>query len=736
MNSTTLPGRIILALRRLFNAIDVSVFGAFLAAVTFLLLWGLMGSVFFPSQYNLKAGDVAQDLIRSPRTLTFEDKAQTAKLQQQAESQVAKVYTFDPSVLANVEKNIGGFFDNVSLIVTQERTAAQAAGQAYDASKAVKRIQALPGLPTITPASLTTLAELGTDRLAQVRTAVVDSEQLILEGNVTGDSLPTDKSRLKEVLGTRPLAGPELDAAGEVGGAFLQPNYIFNQQKTQQAKDQAAAQVQPAVITVQKGETIVSPGQVVTPDIESKLEALGLTQFGSKYGTLAGVGLLALLEITMLTVYVKKFERRVRGSRSLLFIGSSLLILFAIIARVSVIEPLSPLIVPMAALGMLATLMLQTRLSALLVVISSVNLAVVGGSDPQYVMVGLLGGLSGTFLVTNVSRRRDLMRAGMLAALVVVAAAAGASQIGETAWFRAGAGIAWGAGNGFLSMVAASGLITIYEMFFNLPTPLKLLELSDPTQPLLKELMMKAPGTYNHSIIMGNIAETAAEAIGANPLLARAGAYYHDIGKLNRPDYFIENQFHIKNPHDRLTPGLSKLAITAHVRDGVRLARDEGLPPEILDIIKEHHGTTVLSYFYHKAQKNSGGQVDEETYRYGGQKPASREAAIIMLADSVEAAVRSLKNPTMKNIKAVIREIFNQRLHDGQLSESELTFGDLDKVRQVFEKSLRGFGATRIAYPSRRDERVAAPGEKVKAGASARRLRSQEPRVDGGGKHV
>ncbi len=734
MNPSILPGRVIQGLRRLLNAIDVRVFAIAMAGVAFLFLWGLMASVFLPSQYNLKTGDVAQDLIRSPRTLTFEDKSQTAKLQQQAINQVPKVYTFDSSVLAGVEKNIGGFFDNVSLIVSQEKSAAQAKGQAYDPSRAVARIQALPGLPSISPAALTTLAGLGTDRLALVRTAVLDSEQLILEGNVTDDSLPTDKGRLKAVLGTRPLTGPELDAASEVGSAFLKPNNIVNQQKTQQARDQAAAQVQPAVITVQKGETIVSPGQVVTPGIESRLEALGLTQSGGRYGTLVGISLLTLLEILMLSVYVKKFERRARESRSLLFIGASLLILFGIIARVSVIEPLSPLIVPMAALGMLATLMLQTRLSALLVVISSINLAVVAGSDPQFILVGLLGGLSGTFLVTNVSRRRDLMVAGMLAALVVVAAAAAASQISETSWSRAGAAVAWGAGNGFLSMVAASGLITIYELFFNLPTPLKLLELADPTQPLLKELMMKAPGTYNHSVIMGNIAETAAEEIGANPLLARAGAYYHDIGKLNRPDYFIENQFHIKNPHDRLTPGLSKLAITAHVRDGVRLAKAEGLPPEILDIIEEHHGTTVLSYFYHKAQVSSGGQVDEETYRYAGRKPASREAAIIMLADSVEAAVRSLKNPTMKNIKAVIREIFNQRLRDGQLSESKLTFGDLDRVRQVFEKSLRGFGATRIAYPSRRDVQAAGRGEKIKAAPAAGKLQPQKTRANGGEK--
>ncbi|MEK6536458.1 MAG: HDIG domain-containing metalloprotein, partial [Actinomycetota bacterium] len=364
------------------------------------------------------------------------------------------------------------------------------------------------------------------------------------------------------------------------------------------------------------------------------------------------------------------------------------------------ISPLTPLIVPMAALGMLGTLILGTRMSAILVILSSVNLAIVGGSDPQYILVSLFGGLTAVFLVTHVSQRRDLMRAGLVAGLVVIATAAGASQISESSFARLTGGIAWGAGNAALAIVATIGLLTIYEMVFNLPTPQKLLELADPTRPLLKDLMMKAPGTYNHSIIMGNIAEAAAEAIGANQLLSRVGAYYHDIGKLNRPDYFIENQFHVQNPHDRLTPGLSRLAITAHVKDGVALATAEGLPPDIIDIIKEHHGTTVLSYFYHKAKESTReGVVDEEAYRYAGQKPVSREAAIIMLADSVEAAVRSLNNPTPRRIKTLIRDIFDQRLHDGQLSESRMTFGDLEKVRLVFEKCLQGFGAMRIAYP-------------------------------------
>ncbi len=722
-------GRSITSVRRFFNTIDLKVFGIAVVVGTWLVVWLLVGSAFLPARFDLHAGDVAPDLVRAPRTLTFENTAETERRQSQAADGVAKIYTFDATVLPRVTRNQAGYFDSVARIVAEEKAAAQAAAKAFDPAKAVQRIRELAGQPSISEASASTLASLDDARLAVVRQSVLDSTERILEGNVTDASLDTDKDRLKAVVGTMALGSAESIAAGEIAGAFLEPNNVYRADKTQQARDRAAADVQPVMVTVRSGETILTPGQVVTEDNLVTLRALGLNEQGREFSTLAGVALIIVIEVLFIAIYVNRFERRIRGSRSHQFISGSLLMLFALLDRIFAIAPLSQLLVPMAALGMLATLMLRTRMSIILVIFSCVNLTIVGGSDPQFILVGLFGGLAAAFLVTHVSQRRDLLRAGLIAGLVVVATAAGASQIGESSLSRLGSGIAWGLGNAVLSIVATIGLLTIYEMVFNLPTPQKLLELADPTRPLLKELMMKAPGTYNHSIIMGNIAESAAEVIGANQLLARVGAYYHDIGKLNRPDYFIENQFHIQNPHDRLTPGLSRLAITAHVKDGVALATEEGLPPDIIDIIKEHHGTTVLSYFYHKAREaaREGGPVDEEAYRYAGEKPASREAAIIMLADSVEAAVRSLRNPTPRRIKTVIRDIFDHRLRDGQLSESRMTFGDLEKVRQVFEKSLQGFGAMRIAYPEDQNK-----GRGV-TGGSATRKKGQRTSTTGGG---
>ena len=263
---------------------------------------------------------------------------------------------------------------------------------------------------------------------------------------------------------------------------------------------------------------------------------------------------------------------------------------------------------------------------------------------------------------------------------------------------------AWGLANGLLAGALTVLILLLLDTVFNLTTPLRLLELSNPAQPLLKKLLQVAPGTYNHSIQMGNLAEAAAEAIGANPLLARVGAYYHDVGKTVRPEYFVENQIYVENPHNRLNPNLSKLALTAHVRDGEHLARVYGLPQPVVDIIKQHHGTSVLAYFYHKALESTKDAVYEESYRYEEQKPRSKEASIVMLADSVEAAARAMENPTRRKIQGMIQEVMKQKIEDGQLDESDLTQGDLHKIRDSFDMSLRGLVGHRIAYPERNGE--------------------------------
>jgi putative nucleotidyltransferase with HDIG domain len=261
----------------------------------------------------------------------------------------------------------------------------------------------------------------------------------------------------------------------------------------------------------------------------------------------------------------------------------------------------------------------------------------------------------------------------------------------------------WGILNGFISAVLTIGILPFLETVFDISSSFRLMELTNPNQPLLKQLLVEAPGTYHHSVVVGNLAEAATEEIGGNSLLARVGAYYHDIGKLKRPYFFAENQEAYKNIHDDLEPSLSALVIASHVKEGVDLARKYRLPKPIIDIINQHHGTGIISYFYHRAlQANNidkSNEVDEESYRYSGPKPQSKEAGVILLADMLEAEARTLNNPTASRIKNLTQNVISRNLVNGQLDDCNLTLRELNKIKDIFSRILTGMFHNRVEYP-------------------------------------
>jgi putative nucleotidyltransferase with HDIG domain len=272
---------------------------------------------------------------------------------------------------------------------------------------------------------------------------------------------------------------------------------------------------------------------------------------------------------------------------------------------------------------------------------------------------------------------------------------------------------AWALGNGLLAAIITIGVLPFLEQLFGLVTPIKLLELANPAHPLLRRLQLEAPGTYHHSIMVGNLAEAAAESVGADALLVRVGTYYHDIGKLRRPAFLVENQMGIDNPHEKMTPSLSALTVSAHVRDGLDLAREYGLPESIAAFIPQHHGTALMTYFFHQALQG-GDAFEEGAFRYEGPRPQTQETAIVMLADAVEAAVRSLNRPTPDRLEEVVRRLIREKLEDGQLDECALTFRDLNKIAAAFVRILAGILHPRLEYPDlegelsrRRRDRVA-----------------------------
>lgn len=423
--------------------------------------------------------------------------------------------------------------------------------------------------------------------------------------------------------------------------------------------------------------------------------------------TLIGVALLVLGIITLSGLYLYDFRPTLFRTPSQLLLLGVIFVVITVMAKI--FHLLSVLhaafwgfLIPVAAVGMVVTVLFDSHLAIMLVISSSVMVAFLTEGNFGHTTAALLGGLIAVYASTSLTERADLTRGGLYTGLGLAFFSLTIGLIGRsvsTALIDGAVGFI----NGIFSAILALGALPFLERHFGIVTSMRLLELSNPNQPLLRDLMIRAPGTYNHSIMVGNLAETAAENIGADPLLVRVGAYYHDIGKMKRPTFFIENQARTGNRHEKMNPQLSCLVITSHVKEGLDLAREHKLPEAIINLIDQHHGKGIVTYFYYQAKKNTVKQgVCEETFRYSGEKPRSKEAAILMLADAAEAAAKTINSPTETRFEQLVKRLVQARLDDGQLDESELTLGDLQKIIRSFAQTLIGVHHPRVDYPEDR----------------------------------
>ncbi|MFZ2331210.1 MAG: HDIG domain-containing metalloprotein, partial [Atribacterota bacterium] len=359
-------------------------------------------------------------------------------------------------------------------------------------------------------------------------------------------------------------------------------------------------------------------------------------------------------------------------------------------------------IIPTAFASMLIAITLDSRLALWVTFLICINIGFIFLGEIDYMVVAFAGGLISIFSIRKATQRSSLTRAGLLIALINVMSIIALGLIHRNPTDYILQNSMWGLLNGFASAILTIGILPFLETFFDISSSFRLMELTNPNQPLLKQLLVDAPGTYHHSVVVGNLAEAATEEIGGNALLARVGAYYHDIGKLKRPYFFAENQEAYKNIHDDLEPSLSALVIASHVKEGVDMARKFKLPRSIIDIINQHHGTGIISYFYHRALQTNVDkniEVDEESYRYSGPKPQSKEAGVILLADMLEAEARTLNNPTASRIKNLTQNVINRNLVNGQLDDCNLTLRELNKIKDVFSRVLTGMFHNRVEYP-------------------------------------
>ncbi|MFO7544991.1 MAG: HDIG domain-containing protein [Trueperaceae bacterium] len=503
---------------------------------------------------------------------------------------------------------------------------------------------------------------------------------------------------------------------------------VPNDRLTQAARDAAAAAVPAVMQSLEAGQIIVAAGDPLTEDVLRVLDSLGLysaraAAVSQTAWIVVGVTLLALLLAAPLVLMREKLLTRITLSQLTFMVTLSVIVL--VVQRVAVLASpnfLFALLVPLVASALLgegAGLLWGAWLA--------LALGLLVPASPLFVVaVTLVGSATAVLLVQTIRSRLALLLAGtgggLLAGLMllVMVLVGGGMTISSA---LSGAALVFA--GGVLAGVLALGLLPIAESMFGFLTDFRLIELSSPTSPLLQRLIAEAPGTYQHSLIISNLVDQAVTNVGGNALLARVGALYHDVGKMRRPHFFVENQFTGDNPHDRISPHLSYLIITSHVRDGIEMLREARLPRDLEAFVAEHHGTTVLSYFYKRALDE--GQVEELNFRYPGPKPRTKETAILMLADAVESASRTLVDATPSSIRALIDRLIEERLQDGQLSDSPLNFHDVEVIANTFERMLTAILHRRVSYPSADDLRGArrdrgSPSEAAKrsAGPAAR----------------
>ena len=485
----------------------------------------------------------------------------------------------------------------------------------------------------------------------------------------------------------------------------IMPNMIVDEQATELARKNAISAIQPYKVKFNKGDKIVFEGEPITKLKRDALSKAGYHVLQLNYQGFIGIFCIVTVGILSLIYYFQFFEKAFLNKNYILLM--SLMSMFVIACAAILPDGWSVYLIPFPAFAIILAIFTNPRVSFLmsivLITITSLTLKL----DTSSMAIFIIAALISTVSVAKIkySRRFDLVKIGFEVSIVLALLILSVYllekclvDVDTSVLIRdALSGLA----NGVLSGVISLGSLPLLESIFKIISPYGLAELADTNQPLLKRLNYEAPGTYDHSLRLSHLCEAAAEAIGADPILARVGAFYHDIGKLKRPLFFVENQtyFGIENPHTKLNPRLSKMVITAHPKDGIELAKEYGLPPVVQNFIIQHHGDSLASYFYNQALKEEGAEnVTEEQFRYTGPKPNMKETAILMLADAVESASRTLPEHTQEALDAMIDKLFRERLQDGQLSDSPLTFKDLKIIANTFSRVLRAAHHQRIKY--------------------------------------
>lgn len=659
--------------------------------LTFVLTYFLIIVAISPKKYDLKVGDIAQSDIKASRETV--DEAASKEVLNEALKNVDKQYTQKSEVKTNVENEVKDLFQKIIELTSSQK----------DIKNKVKELTSYNKF-SLSEHDATTLLSLNSDTLKNLQWEILDVLNTVYETNI-------QDGNEESLLAAQQTANSEIDKLN-LDSSYesiirnivldeIKPNLFYDKEKTNEKIEQVKKNTEKVII--KKNQIIVKEGEPITEGQIQILKELGIIDEG-KTGSLLllyiltamFVGIVLYLQYT----YVKKNHKEIYEDNKKLILMCLLNVSYLVLA--SGVKYISPYLIPMVCTPLLLSMLINHKVS---LVLSSYNVILLGALiefDPQVILLAFISTILSSTILRKMQQRNDIIYAtlgigllcGVLNFLIGNMVSINIKEVIINSLLTI-VGV-------LLSGVLTIGILPFLENTFDVVTTLKLLELSNPNSPLLRKLLMESPGTYHHSMLVANLAEMAAEEVGANPVVTRIGAYYHDVGKTSRPYFFKENQIGNENPHDKITAALSARIIISHVKDGVELAKEYKLPKIIQDIIAEHHGTTFVKYFYITEKNNSDDpdSINEDDYKYPGPIPSTKESGIIMLADSVEAAVRSITEPTSEKIEQMVSNIIDGKIKDKQLNNCDLTFKDLDKIKECFLKALKGIYHQRIEYPT------------------------------------
>ncbi|WLR56300.1 HD family phosphohydrolase [Mesobacillus subterraneus] len=717
-------------LTSILNLLNIKIFRILLFLLIGVVMYSAMYSNVKPEKLKLEQFSVAEQTIRSP--ITIEDKESTDANYRKAVELVKDVYRVKSEYAQNRVDLVTSIFGSVSEVndevkeeLDQKKKAAEDAdGEDAPAPEEPTIEEKLAKLKmkltenetkALSDEVFIALLQSSKEELLVAKDLTVTAINNTMKRSVPADEVENAKLNVEEELKYTSLSSSLKKAVIELGRYAVVQNEFYDPEATEELRQQAMENVEP--VRILEGQILVDEGQLISRDVYKKLKLVGLLESENSFKPFIGLAMLVALVLFALFVVFNEMENPDKKQKNLLIFSIIFITSILLMKMVSLFDEFEyseiGYIFPAAMGAMLIKILINERLAlfqmAILAICGTIifNEGITGTLNVTIGIYILISGLAAILFLQKQSRRSKILQAGLSVSVVNLIVILSILFLRNSQYSGLEYGFYFIAAfvSGTVSAVLTIGLLPFFEAGFGILSTLRLIELSNPNHPLLRKILTEAPGTYHHSVMVANLSEAACEAIGANDLLARVGCYYHDIGKTKRPQFFIENQINMDNPHDKLPALTSKNIIIAHATDGAEMLRKHRMPKEIIDIAEQHHGTTLLKFFYHK-EVQSGHEVKEEDFRYPGPKPQTKESAVIGIADSVEAAVRSMAHPTHEQIENLVHNIIGDRLQDGQLSECDITLKELDTVADTLCETLKGIFHSRIEYPEMNKQKV------------------------------